>query len=231
MRIHAGALLVVLLAACNAQESPKTSVVGLPNVPMERLGPGATYDFGDSIGVKSIEGAFAIGNQNAPVQVVVQSDFECIYCARTSVSTTAVRNALLTSGKIRYIHLDFPLPAHSRAGIAAQFARCAGSKSPQKFWEAYQGLLEMQTLWSQSIDAEAAFRRTAEVIGLEWNEMRGCLEQGTDLDILERMIQLGIETGVQGTPTHYFNGQRVIGAFGPDELQQYVSMAMSSRKN
>ena len=43
------------------------------------------------------------------------------------------------AGKVRLVHLDFPLDGHPEAVPAARAARCAGEQG--KFWEYHRGLM------------------------------------------------------------------------------------------
>jgi protein-disulfide isomerase len=79
-------------------------------------------------------GEHLMGNQTAPVAVVVFSDFECPFCAKFAqdVAPTLQREFVAT-GKVLLAFRHFPLPNHSRAAPAARAAWCAGRQG--RFWE------------------------------------------------------------------------------------------------
>ena len=69
-------------------------------------------------------GAPSTGPADAPVTIVEFTDYQCPYCHRAQ----GVIDQVLArySGKVRLVHLDFPLDGHPRAVPAARAARCAG---------------------------------------------------------------------------------------------------------
>ena len=74
---------------------------------------------------------------DAPVTLVEFTDYQCPYCHRAQ----AVVDQVLArySGKVRLVHLDFPLDGHPGAVPAARAARCAAEQG--KFWEYHRSLM------------------------------------------------------------------------------------------
>jgi len=82
-------------------------------------------------------GAPSTGPVNAPVTIVEFTDYQCPYCHRAQSVIDQVLSRY--AGKIRFVHLDFPLDGHPGAIPAARAARCAGEQG--KFWEYHRGLM------------------------------------------------------------------------------------------
>ena len=71
------------------------------------------------------------GPADAPVTIVEWSDYQCPFCKRAYPTVEQVLNEY--KGKVRYIHLDYPLPFHQQAMPASLAVHCAGDQG--KFWE------------------------------------------------------------------------------------------------
>ena len=75
-----------------------------------------------------------LGAANAPLWVVIFSDFQCPYCKRWHDATDAVlRERYVKTGKVRLAFLNFPLRSHQHAQPAGEAAMCAAAQG--KFWE------------------------------------------------------------------------------------------------
>ncbi len=73
-------------------------------------------------------GAPATGPATAPVTIVEFTDYQCPYCHRAQAVIDEVLQRY--AGKVRFVHLDFPLDGHPEAVPAARAARCAGRAGP-----------------------------------------------------------------------------------------------------
>ena len=69
--------------------------------------------------------------------IVEFTDYQCPYCHRAQ----GVIDQVLARypGKVRLVHLEFPLDGHPGAVPAARAARCAGEQG--KFWEYHRSLM------------------------------------------------------------------------------------------
>ena len=75
--------------------------------------------------------AFAMGDADAPLQIVEFTDYECPYCQRYAQETMpALVESLVDSGRVFYAIKDLPLDAiHPEARSASVAARCAGEQA------------------------------------------------------------------------------------------------------
>ena len=69
--------------------------------------------------------------------IVEFTDYQCPYCHQAQATIDEVLSRY--QGKVRLVHLDFPLDGHSEAVPAARAARCAGEQG--KFWEYHHNLM------------------------------------------------------------------------------------------
>jgi len=84
------------------------------------------------------------GTANAPITIVMFSDYQCPYCAAAESSVEQVLAQY--QGKIQLYYRDFPLSFHQYSQQAALASRCAGEQG--RFWEYHDMLFANQAEWS-----------------------------------------------------------------------------------
>jgi protein-disulfide isomerase len=68
-----------------------------------------------------------IGSSSAPITVEAYTDYECPHCARFYLQfMPQFTKDYIQTGKVKFIHRDFPLPMHQHAVMAAKYADAAG---------------------------------------------------------------------------------------------------------
>jgi len=152
----------------------------------------------------STEGAPVRGPADAPVTLVMFSDFECPFCKRTHPTI----NQLLEryAGKIKLVYRDLPLESiHPQARRAAEAARCANAQG--KFWEYYDVLFtESPKLGSEDL------KRYAVQIGIDPKKFDDCLSAGTYKEVVQKDADEAARLGINGTPAFFINGRPLTGA-------------------
>jgi protein-disulfide isomerase len=141
-----------------------------------------------------LKGLPLLGDANASKIIVEISDFECPYCLRYAKETLpALRQELINRGKIRYAHLNLPLPIHRNATLRATAAICAGKQN--QYWTMYGALIETPiTNYSEANDL-------ARSLGLGTLEYDACLHNGTSAkQSIANDRQKAQNLGVTGTP-------------------------------
>ena len=148
-------------------------------------------------------GAPSTGPATAPVTIVEFTDYQCPYChrAQTVVDEVLQRYA----GKVRFVHLDFPLEGHSEAVPAARAARCAGEQG--RFWEYHRGLMSRPG----PLDT-ADLRGRATALKLDDAKFQACLASDRFAEAIQAELRQGSELGVTGTPAYFVNGRMLSGA-------------------
>jgi protein-disulfide isomerase len=148
-------------------------------------------------------GAPTTGPAGAPITIVEFTDYQCPYCHRAQGTIDEVLQRY--SGKVRLVHLDFPLDGHPGAVPAARAARCAGEQG--KFWEYHRGLMTVQG----ALD-DADLRGRASKLGLDGSAFGACLSSGRHDAAIQASLAQGEELGVTGTPAYFVNGRMISGA-------------------
>lgn len=140
------------------------------------------------------------GPKDAPVTMIVFSDYECPFCQRADTTVEEVLKAY--DGKIRYVFRDYPLPFHAKARPAAVAANCARAQG--KYWEynqkAFKGDLSNEGL-----------KKIAGELGLDQKQFDECFAKN-DQSSIDKDLADGSAVGVNGTPAFFINGRMISGA-------------------
>jgi len=160
------------------------------------------------------------GPDNAPVKMLVFSDYMCPYCGEFAyMIEPAIVKEFVEPGKLQFVYYDFPLGgAHKYSFLAARAARCAGAQN--KFWQYHDVLFGKQSEWSAESSAPVdKFFDYGKQIGLEPNAFKACVQSDQFQDIVSANHALGERLGVGSTPTIFVNGRRIEGRSMEDLLQ------------
>lgn len=171
--------------------------------------------------------AFAIGNPNAPLQIVEYTDYQCPYCQRHSAETMPqILSELVEHGRVYYVLKDFPLDQlHPQARAAAKAARCGGTQ--EAYLEMHDAVFNSQDRWGGQSDEQVAaiFTELAVEIGLDEAEFSTCYQSTEQDDYIQANLEEGIEFGVNSTPSFFFNGYLASGALPFDNFAQITGWA------
>jgi protein-disulfide isomerase len=148
-------------------------------------------------------GAPSTGPSDPKVTIVEFTDYQCPYCHRAQ----SVIDQVLArySGKVRFVHLDFPLDGHPGAVPAARAARCAGEQG--KFWEYHRSLMTAPG----TLD-EADLKGRATALRLDVGGFGECLSSSRHEEAIQASLREGEDLGVTGTPAYFINGRMLSGA-------------------
>jgi protein-disulfide isomerase len=156
-------------------------------------------------GIEANKGT-TIGPLDAPVTVVVFSDFECPYCRGFAA---IMKEVLATDGSwIRVIFHHFPLSLHPWARAAAEGAACAQIQGPAAFWTIHDRLFTGQGQITSDNIKQKLVGYAREGKAVEMHDFQDCLESGASLGLVFRDMDLASALGVEGTPTVFINGQK-----------------------
>lgn len=142
-------------------------------------------------------GAPVRGAENAPVTLVLFSDFECPWCGK--LEPTLAELLTKNPDKLRIVFKHLPLPMHQQAEPAALAAIAAQKQG--KFWEMHDALFET-TNWTPTVIDE-----TAQQIGLNMEQYKA------DVSGPEVQTQLAKDKAdaqaadVVATPSMFVNGR------------------------
>lgn len=169
-------------------------------------------------------GTTILGNPNAPVTLVEFSDFQCPYCRRGAV----LLNTLLSRypNDVKVVFLNFPLdqachrqierPMHPFACQLARGGACA--EKIGKFKPYYEAVFEKQA----ELTGDSALKSLV-LAGMNEADAKSCLESEEAKKLISSHVELGIQSGVQSTPTFFANGYRIEGLLPMEAWDQLIA--------
>lgn len=152
----------------------------------------------------------SLGEPEAPIQLLVFSDFMCPACRTWATSVEPqLKRDYIDTGKVRFTYYDFPLsPGHRFSFVAARAARCAGDQG--KFWDYHDRLFASQSQWSYGASMPTdQFLQFGRDIGLDEGAFESCLRSDAHAEVVTANKMLGETLGVGGTPTVFVNGRQL----------------------
>ena len=154
------------------------------------------------------------GAPSSTLTIVEFLDFGCPFC---EASYGAVREiSQKYQDRVRIVYRDFPVvELHPRAFQAALAARCAHEQG--KYLPYHDKLFANQTRHED----EDLFRYAKEV-GADEPRFKTCYESQKYASVIQTDTQDGLNAGVQGTPTFFFNGVPVPGMINAELMELFI---------
>lgn len=154
--------------------------------------------------------AASLGPKDAPVTLVLFSDFQCPFCSQMAAGL--MREILPSEGdKIRLIFRNFPLPMHPWARAAAEAAACARTQGDKYFWPLHDYIFTHQRELTAANMTSKLTEQAAAVEGFDAARLKACVDRKETAAKVDQDLALGKEMQISGTPTLFINGQRVTG--------------------
>jgi 2-hydroxychromene-2-carboxylate isomerase len=138
------------------------------------------------------------GPADAPVTIVVFSDFECPHCRHAMPVLDQLTEKY--APRVRLVHKFYPLNQHAHAKDAARAAIAALNQG--KYWE-----MERTLFSHQSEQTEADLLKYAKELGLDLKRFKADMKAERTDKILERDHDAGEKAGLDGTPYILVNGR------------------------
>ncbi len=145
-----------------------------------------------------ISGHPYLGAPNAKVVVIEFLDFQCPYC-KAAVSTVDSITKQYPD-KVKLITINFPLPFHNNALVAANAAMCAQEQN--KYWPFYHTVFADQTKLSAD-----DLKTIAKTLKLDTKQFNKCLDDQKYSTQVQQDLQIGKANSVGGTPTFIVDGR------------------------
>lgn len=159
------------------------------------------------------------GNLNAPLELVEYGDYECPSCRLAYPIVKNIQQRL--DNEIKFVFRNFPLSRIHPHAISAAVATEAAARQG-KFWEMHDIIFENQeTLEPANIFAFAI------TIGLDPEHFKNDIEQNELMDKVEKDLDSGMRSGVNGMPTFFINGEKFNGEWSEVRLLQYLKMVLT----
>jgi protein-disulfide isomerase len=180
----------------------------------ESLAPPKVVPIGDSP---------ARGPANAPITLVVFSDFECPFCKKLEPTLERIRKDY--PGKVRFVYKHSPLPFHKRAAPAAELAMTAREqRGDAGFWAAHDAIFRLNSLEDEALEA------TARDLGLDGAAVLAAIRSEKHRAIIERDTKLGADLGVDGVPHTFVNGRALSGAYPYEKYKSVIDEELAKAR-
>ncbi|MFH1531762.1 MAG: thioredoxin domain-containing protein, partial [Pseudomonadota bacterium] len=158
-----------------------------------------------------------LGIPEAPVTIVVFSDYQCPFCSRHEETIAKVKEAF--GDRVRVVFKQFPLQFHKEARPAAIAAIAAGRQG--RFWEMHYKIFGN----ARSLSRENYFTWAGE-LGLDLGDFETALASEEVAAQVDRDIAAGGTYNVRGTPATFINGVSISGAQPYTKLEELVLLGL-----
>lgn len=167
-------------------------------------------------------GAPDYGSSTAKLTVVEFVDFDCPHCRTLAPILRQTMESY--KDQVHFVFRQFPLEEiHPTAIQSAHAALCAHEQG--KFLEYYDQLYA-----NQEQRTEADFYRFATIIRLDQAKFDACLKDDKVIADIQQDLKDGLQVGVQGTPTLFFNDLRIQGAPDQEVLEFLIQRFLKGDK-
>jgi protein-disulfide isomerase len=196
----------------NKANAPKAPAE--PDAPADKVDPKSLV----------IGNAYTKGPANAPVTIFAFSEFQCPFCSRGKATLDEVVKNPKYEGKIKVVFKSYPLPFHQQAKSASVAAYAAGKQG--KFWEMHDLLFANQ---GRLKEEGALYTELAKQLGLNMDKFaKDSADPALAAQVDAEMAE-GSKVGVQGTPTFFINGKRLVGAQPAPAFEAAIDAALSGK--
>jgi protein-disulfide isomerase len=161
------------------------------------------------------------GPQNAPVTLILFTDFQCPYCAQMGPFLEGILKEF--PKELKLVYKGFPLRNHQYAVDAAKAALVAHKMG--KFWEFHDLLFKnYNKLNKERIDAIRA------QLKLDLKEFQEIVNDPKTMEMVRNDYTDGMNAGVRGTPTLFLNGKQVKNR-SAEALKQRIKTELANTAN
>lgn len=164
---------------------------------------------------------YLLGSDSAKVEITEYADYQCPFCQTfDELQFPTIKQRLIDAGRLRWRYRDFPLQQHPFSRLAAHSAACADEQG--KYWEQHRRIYEGQQDWAESSDAAPAFRRYAQLNGLDLARYDACMKSAKYAGRIQASYDEGVRAGVNSTPTLLIGGRLYQGRLDSDAIARLV---------
>jgi protein-disulfide isomerase len=149
---------------------------------------------------RTTDGAFVLGDPDAPITLVEFADFACPHCQRYHPEMQQFIREFVVTGKARFEYRILPTTGGSVSVFTGQLLECADEIQPGSFWTGKDLMYTYAT--SGRYNAEIG-RTFAQDIGVSYSDLLECADDAQQVNIDANFAnQMGI-TGTPGVMVRY----------------------------
>jgi protein-disulfide isomerase len=162
------------------------------------------------------------GKKDAPVTIVIWSDFQCPYCSRVEPTLQQVRDTY-GPDKVRMFWKNSPLPFHNNAKPAAEAAQGAFALGGNDaFWKWHDTAFKNQ----QALGTDSYVKWAQDSGVKDSAAYKAGLDSHKWADKVDKDLADGKTAGVQGTPSFFVNGVFINGAQPFDNFKKTIDQEL-----
>lgn len=169
----------------------------------------------------------ATGPVDAPVVLVVFSDYQCPFCAKWNAQTLPSMMEYVESGDLRIEWRDVNVygPPSERASRASYAAALQG-----EFWQYHDALFAEGKTRSSADLSEDALIALAGDLGLDTDTFATDMASEETVTQIAANQKLGLDLGASSTPVFILGGQPIVGAQPTTVFQDAFQAALDATK-
>ena len=164
------------------------------------------------------------GSARAPITIEIFTDYECPHCALFYQNVyPSLAKEFVSTGRVRIVHRDLPLPQHPSARLAARYANAAGELGQYNL--VVSTLFNTQQQWSPNGNVDGVVAQVLPPGTMQ--KVRACVQSDPALDrTLSGDSEIVAQNQINQTPTLLIsaNGERhkLAGAQSWEVLRAYL---------
>lgn len=169
------------------------------------------------------DGDIRLGAAEAPVTLLVFSDFQCQHCKEYHQAYKRILNEY--PDRVRLVWKHLPLSIHEQAPLAAEAAQCAAAQN--QFLPYADILFDRQAEWGKK-GGERRFKDYAwRVKGLDGRAFATCLDAHASAEKVAADADLATRFNLEAAPATFINREFISGAMPYDDLKLEVEKALA----
>lgn len=178
-----------------------------------------------------LDGEPVLGDENAPVTMVVYEDFQCPFCQQFEQNAMPqIVDNYVDSGQVKVVWKDLPLPqiGHEWAEPAAAAMECVYREGGNEaFWNVKDKVFENQASITRS-NVESKIKDYASQEGVSSSAVQSCIDNDNPMEEVDGDSQEAQQIGANGTPTIIINGEKIVGAQPYSNFEQVIENKLNS---
>jgi len=164
------------------------------------------------------------GNKDAPVTIVVYSDFECPYCQRGYQTIKQVQKEF--GDKVRIVYKELPLDIHPMAMPAAKYFEAVLLQDPKKAEKFHDAVYENQKDLREG--REKFLKDTAKKLGANMAKLEKDVNSETVAAKIKSDMDEAQKFEFSGTPGYLVNGISIKGAYPFPEFKKIIDRVLAA---
>ena len=179
-----------------------------------------------------------LGDENAPVEIIEFSDYQCPFCRKFWTETLPlIKSEYIDTGKVKFVYRDFPLTSiHPAAQPAAEAAECVREKGgDEAYFIMHDKIFQEGNILDGGDPIKGPVQGTAQFGTTELKQwakdigydISSCLDSGKFKSEVQKDLADATSAGGQGTPYFIINGKPLSGAQPFSAFKQIIDAELT----